>query len=539
MSTDVDVRFGAEFSAAKQALNAFTGDIKSWAVGAAALGVGAFAAWGAVGVFRGVVSGIREVTGALWEMKDAAIEAEAVDKQLEIAVTNAGKGFAFTSEQLKQAATALQANSQYGDETIKTAERIFIQYKLNGEVFKSALKASTDLASATGKDLPQAAQMLSRALVNPERGMKLLEKQGVVLADSQKELVKQFLEAGDKAGAQKVILDEVASKYKDAAAKMAGSAGGGLNQIAELWGDIEEELGGVATTLIEAVNPVIKELLTNMRAWAQGFKESFIDQFDEWAPKLQEVMVMGAAYIKTFVEDAIGNIDKLKLAWYEFMNAIDEGVFGQDDDLARKLFGAHPGMSGAAKWRLEQLRDRVGNEGTFEDRLKGNRDLIAGALAGVGKRGATVDDILVDKNKNSREFAEGIGRSLGQWVSQGTNLFTQGVGAVARGGVNAGVAVGNELSQFPEDLAEIAKQIRASQEGSGRSFTSGFEDASSMFRRIQVGLASGEDIPKKQLSALEKLILKADEQREAQNVGNATLRQQLDAFKKGQTAVAG
>ncbi len=152
-----------------------------------------------------------------------------------------------TAEQMKNLAGEMQATTIYSDTAALKAQTFLATLDgISGDNFDDAMRSAADLASVMEIDLESAAHMVGRALQDPENGLRALASAGVKFTDQQKEQIKTLIEAGDVASAQRVILDELASRMGGAAADAAGTLSGRLkqatNDVATLGGAITDKL---------------------------------------------------------------------------------------------------------------------------------------------------------------------------------------------------------------------------------------------------------------------------------------------------------
>lgn len=109
---------------------------------------------------------------------------------------------------------------------------------VTGENFRRVLQLSQDLAEAGFGSLSRNADRLARSLEEPEKAFSRLTRMGVVLNQTQREQIELMVEAGNKAGAQAVILAELERRVGGtgaAAAEGLTGAWGSLNTNIQLF----------------------------------------------------------------------------------------------------------------------------------------------------------------------------------------------------------------------------------------------------------------------------------------------------------------
>lgn len=185
-----------------------------------------------------------------------------------------GQSIGKTTEQLAKQASELQENSTFGDEMILSAQQTLIAVgNLSREGFDRAIQASADLASAMGEDVTQASQTLSMALIDPEQGLRRLRTAGIAFTDEEKEQIKTLVDNGKAQEAQAKILDKVEQKYKGIAKAITDVPTGKMEQVANVWSDIKESLGGALVNTLSPIIDDIYEKLKKLSGWAEKLNQ--------------------------------------------------------------------------------------------------------------------------------------------------------------------------------------------------------------------------------------------------------------------------
>jgi phage-related minor tail protein len=84
-----------------------------------------------------------------------------------------------------------------------------LRQSISADSFERVNVAAADLATAMRQDLGSAAEQLGRALERPEQAAAMLRRANVFLSESQQELIADFMEFGDLASAQEVVLQQI------------------------------------------------------------------------------------------------------------------------------------------------------------------------------------------------------------------------------------------------------------------------------------------------------------------------------------------
>ena len=176
----------------------------------------------------------------------ATIQNENALRQLEQRLQTTGNAAGVTSSEMIDLAASMQKVTTFGDEAVLEMQNLLLTFtNIRGGVWRDTVTTTLDLATALGMDATAAAQSLGRALNNPVSGMYRLSRMGIVFTDSQKEMIKQMVNAGDVAGAQNLILKELEGRYGGSATAAADTFGGALTQVKNAFGELLEAPGGL------------------------------------------------------------------------------------------------------------------------------------------------------------------------------------------------------------------------------------------------------------------------------------------------------
>jgi hypothetical protein len=106
--------------------------------------------------------------------------------------------------------------------------------KVTREAFERAQVSAIDLSKAFGTDLQSAALQLGKALNDPTEGLSALTRSGVSFSEGKK-ADQANVEAGDAAGAQAMILDELNRQFGGQGAAFAASYAGSWSDETGIW----------------------------------------------------------------------------------------------------------------------------------------------------------------------------------------------------------------------------------------------------------------------------------------------------------------
>ena len=230
--------------------------------------------------FKSVVSSVQGVVGAvgagmigrqaLGSLKESVLlydqQAQAVGA-VEQALKSTKGAAGVTSKELQAAASALQDMTTYGDEDIlrHVTTPLLTFTKIAGPNLKRTQGLVLDMATALKMDLKGASLQVGKALQDPVKGVTALGRAGIVFTEQQKEVLKSLVETGNVAGAQTLILNELATQFGGQAKKAAESPLGATRQLANTWGDVKEEFGALAAEFLPPMVSGLKYLVSAVR----------------------------------------------------------------------------------------------------------------------------------------------------------------------------------------------------------------------------------------------------------------------------------
>ena len=228
--------------------------------------------------------------------------------QVNAGLKSTGAQVGFTSKELQNMASELQKNTLFGDEQIlKDATAQLLTFtNITGDQFDRTQQAALDLATRLYGDLKGASIQLGKALNDPVANLSALSRSGIQFSEEQKTVIKSLAETGRLAEAQTVILDELDKQY-GGSAEAAADADGGITQLANAFGDLQEEIGKV---VFKALKPLIKfarDLIEGFHSLS-GVAKSFIMAFGLVAAAIGPVLMIlpRLAMIAQIVGPAIG-----------------------------------------------------------------------------------------------------------------------------------------------------------------------------------------------------------------------------------------
>ena len=219
------------------------------------------------------------VAGALKYSISAAMESEKIQADLNATLTSTKQAAGLSADEINRMASSLSEMSGIEDDSIVKAQAMLLTFtNIGRDVFPMASEAMVNMASKFGS-VDAAAMQLGKALNDPIAGVGALRRVGVALSEVQEEQIRDFMELGDVASAQKVILGELQTEFGGLAAAMGNTTEGSIKKLQNSLGNLAEAVGGKLT-------PYLKEAadaLTILVQWNDKTERAFKDHSDEVA----------------------------------------------------------------------------------------------------------------------------------------------------------------------------------------------------------------------------------------------------------------
>lgn len=205
-----------------------------------------------------LTAGVKGGLDSLAQLEDATT---AVDG----AITQLGLTGKVTSKEVAAWANQIESDvgAAFDDKDITAAAATLIRYgKIAPANLKPAMVAMTDLATKTGS-VESAGNLMAKALANPEKAAGKLAKAGIYLTDEQTKQIRKMQEAGDMAGAQALLLDDVTAATKGAAAASQGPYRTAMSTLKDAVEDAERALAIGFLPVIQEVATFLKTKLSD------------------------------------------------------------------------------------------------------------------------------------------------------------------------------------------------------------------------------------------------------------------------------------
>ena len=202
-----------------------------------------------------------------------------------------GNAAGVTVRQIEEFAQALGRTTLASTQEVRDAANQLLTFRsIAGETFERTLNLAQDLATVGFGNLGSATQMLARALEDPERGLNSLRRAGVMFNEEQRRLIEGFMEAGDAASAQEVILKAVEQQVGGAGAAAGGGLAGAYDTLNEEIKLFIERTGAQIAELrvLQGVIRGITSLLAADRAAADPMAQ-LVDRIEHRAQSIERM----------------------------------------------------------------------------------------------------------------------------------------------------------------------------------------------------------------------------------------------------------
>jgi len=359
-ANDIRIRFLADTSDVSRGVKE-TGAGISQGLGLAAVG------WAAAGAAAGAFAR---------QSIDAAIEAESANARLAESYAKFPALHDVSLQALNDLADATLQKSRYDDEAARSSEALLAQFGLTGKQIIELLPLITDYAAKTGKELPDAAQAIGKALLGNTRSLKDV---GIV-----------YKSTGDLATDYANIVQLLTDKVGGFAAVDLDTPAGKLAAMKNHFGELQEAVGAALLPLLDYLAPalifIFEVLAMSLKGWGLLFGE---------VGALATTVLQGIISAALWVVGAFNTVAGAMAAAGGVLASVFGGavswvtgllrdVWGVISDVAGAVGGVFAGawnaaegainaVAGAIQWVIRQL-----------ERLRGVWDSVSGFIGRLG-----------------------------------------------------------------------------------------------------------------------------------------------------------
>lgn len=205
----------------------------------------------ALGAIKGAISGAIQASKD-WQTQQAGLQAE-------LKSTHDASGM--SAKGITELAEGIQKTTPISREAALTGDNMLLTFtNLHKNVFPAASQAVADMATRmngglvpSSQQMNQTALQLGKALNDPAQGLMMLRRVGVTFSEQQKEQIKTMEKAGDTAGAQKVMLEELHKEF-------GGSAAANMKTYTGQWDALKNRFHDIAGQAIQKLIQMLEKV---------------------------------------------------------------------------------------------------------------------------------------------------------------------------------------------------------------------------------------------------------------------------------------
>lgn len=371
----------------------------------------------ALGVFSAAVTAVGVATTAAVSHM-AKLEVASAKTEALLKATGSASGF--TAQQLDSMARSVALNTLASTEGVRDAQNALLTFKsVSGPIFAQTVALGQDMAAVFGGDIKSATVQLGKALEDPITGLTALRRVGVSYTEQQKDQIRAMVEAGDKAKAQKLILQELHAQIGGAGKAEASGLNGALDTLWHRWDDLlelwDKKTGGTAK-----VTAIVNQMASGMKNVAESLAEASQTEvlFNERLEKIAKLEKLRSGGMSArhrenmqlyfgevaFLESSIAAIDK-KLAdlTRAEKSAAEQSVLAYEKLQADKAKREEQILADSRKQRVDDLKSSLAKEVSAIDeslktRLQKENDYFL-------KRTATLAELAMIEPERQKEVS--------------------------------------------------------------------------------------------------------------------------------------
>lgn len=410
--------------------------------GNAARALGGYVA-GLINPFTIAAAGIGVFGLAMAKANSAMSESNGIAVRLEAT----GRSADITREQFSSLTKELALLPGVSKDASKAILGEFLKTReIGGGLFRELGMSVADFAAATGVTAPEAAKTLAKAFADPVKGAKELEAALGSLTSGQLLTIEALEKVGDKAGAQRILMDALKASVNGMANEALTPLGRAVDDLGNAWGGMLGKVGN--SSALNTANNIFAAMIGNVAALARNLSSMKLPPwlekqfsgglnglvFDALGGKGEQKGVTGSwAAPVDKVDEQVKNVLNLTTSYRSQAGAMAD-VKAQGD-LLRKSLEALRGEGKGNSVQAKELEDRL--TGVSEKLASMGKKAGGGSAATAAKRELSEYDKLIAAIKtkilqNEAEVAgngklnesEKLRLSLVTQIEQGTRKMT-------------------------------------------------------------------------------------------------------------------
>jgi Prophage tail length tape measure protein len=196
-----------------------------------------------VGGFVGAL-GIGSIVAAFQAVKAAAADEQQSIAQLNTVLETTRYSAGLTAAALEKLGQSIQGTTTFDDDDIRKATTALLRFRqVSGDVFAEVLRTAPNVALVMGVDLPAAAVLLGKAIIDPARGLRTFKEVGVALTEQQIDLAARMKESGDAIGSARQTIGLINDAIGGASESDNTGATGSTKRFTRAWNDLLKSFG--------------------------------------------------------------------------------------------------------------------------------------------------------------------------------------------------------------------------------------------------------------------------------------------------------
>lgn len=220
--------------------------------------------------YAAVTMAINRLARAMNQTIELYRQQETAERKLASALRSTGNAVGLSIEEMIKYSQEMQTLTSISDSAVIEAQALMVTFtKVGKEIFPTAIEAAADMSVMFGQSLQQSIIQLGTALNDPIAGVGRLRRIGISFGETQKQMIKQFMDQNDIMSAQRVILDELKVEFGGVSREIGESALGQFDRLKREIEDINEKTG-------KMLLPTVRDLNKGFLLAASGI-EKFVD----------------------------------------------------------------------------------------------------------------------------------------------------------------------------------------------------------------------------------------------------------------------
>ncbi len=258
---------------------------------------GMFAIAGGFVVAQAAAAAMGFLSSQIGDVFNAAQSLQDVQTQTNTVLQSTHDVSGMTASAVNDLAISLSKVTPFARDTVQAATNMLLTFTTIGkDVMPQATQTVLDMSQALGQDTKSSAIQLGKALDDPIKGITALSRVGVTFDAQQKALIKTYVQHGEIAKAQGVILTELQKEFGNSATAAGTTFAGKLailnNSLDETKAKIGDAILPVLVGLATALMPIAQQMIDAVLPVVLGFVASLTPVINQLSGALPDAMHM-------------------------------------------------------------------------------------------------------------------------------------------------------------------------------------------------------------------------------------------------------